>query len=117
MLGRENGGRSRVFIGHASARGTMRVHQLVAILSPGFLLMVGQRTPRLGRLCRGMPTYLTIYCGRHHRISDGFPVKHSCRVLDPEYLKAEQIKDYDRASALLEQMPLILHDEVGSTSL
>jgi len=35
---------------------------------------------------------------------------NSCRVLDPEYLKAERDKDYERAVELLERMPLILLD-------
>jgi len=57
-----------------------------------------------------MSTYVTLYCGESHRTSDGVPVEHSCRVLDPEYLKAERDKDYERAVELLERMPLILLD-------
>jgi hypothetical protein len=62
-----------------------------------------------------MPTYHTIYCGRRHRTSDGTPVEHSCRVLDPEYLKAERAKDYERAIELFERMPITLHDGLVRT--
>jgi hypothetical protein len=56
-----------------------------------------------------MSTYLSMYCGRYHRLSDGVPVEHSCRVLHPEYLRVERSEGYDRAAPLLCSMPLDLH--------
>jgi hypothetical protein len=70
--------------------------------------------PPLSAHAHTMLTYLTIYCGRRHRTSDGVPVEHPCRLLDPEYLKAEHAKDYERAAEILERMPLILHGGLSS---
>jgi hypothetical protein len=57
-----------------------------------------------------MPTFVTIYCGQSHRISDGIPLEHSCRVLAPAFLAAERVKDFDRAIEILAQMPLTMHE-------
>jgi hypothetical protein len=54
----------------------------------------------------------TIYCGATHRMSDGLPVAHACRVLDPAFLMAERERDIPRAVTLLERMPLQLHPGV-----
>lgn len=54
----------------------------------------------------------TIYCGKPHRLRDGAPVGHSCRLLDPAYLAAERDEDYGRAASILVLMPLVLHDGV-----
>lgn len=51
----------------------------------------------------------TLYCGKLHRTEDGVPVAHPCRVLDPDYLRAERTEDYGRAAALIERMRLVLH--------
>ncbi|WP_242337744.1 MULTISPECIES: hypothetical protein [Anaeromyxobacter] len=51
----------------------------------------------------------TIYCGKRHRRADGVPVGHSCRILAPEYLRAERLEEYGWAAALLERMPIVLH--------
>ena len=61
------------------------------------------------RQIHAVTTYLTMYCGKHHRLSDGAPVDHSCRVLDPEYLQAERHHHYERAVAILQRMPIDLH--------
>lgn len=37
------------------------------------------------------------------------PVAHACRVLDPDYLRAERMQEYGRAAALMERMRLVLH--------
>jgi hypothetical protein len=55
----------------------------------------------------------TIYCGKRHRRSDGLPVAHACRILDPDYLEAERLEEYGRAVEVLERMPLVLHDGVA----
>jgi len=56
---------------------------------------------------------ITIYCGKRHRRSDGLPVAHACRILDPEFLEAERLEEYGRAVSVLERMPLVLHDGVA----
>jgi len=58
---------------------------------------------------------VTIYCGRVHRLSDGVPLAHRCRVLDPRFLRAERANEYEVATAVLEAMPLVLHDGEGSS--
>lgn len=55
----------------------------------------------------------TVYCGKHHRTTDGVPLGHACRVLLPEFLEAERRLEYERAADVLEGMPLVLHDGVG----
>ena len=51
----------------------------------------------------------TVYCGGLHRAEDGLPVRHSCRVLDPRFLRAELEEDLSGAVTILELMPLVLH--------
>jgi hypothetical protein len=60
----------------------------------------------------GAEVLRTIYCGATHRMSDGLPVAHACRVLDPAFLMAERERDIPRAVTLLERMPLQLHPGV-----
>jgi len=37
-----------------------------------------------------MPTYyITSYCNKPHRVVDGKPLKHECRVIPPTALRAE----------------------------
>lgn len=43
-------------------------------------------------------TLETLYCNKPHRLSDGQPVGHRCRVLPPEILKAEQEGDIERVA-------------------
>jgi hypothetical protein len=54
----------------------------------------------------------TIYCGKPHRVLDGAPIGHACRLLDPAYLKAEHEEDRWRAASILLDMPLVLHNGV-----
>jgi hypothetical protein len=51
----------------------------------------------------------TLYCDRDHRIGDGVPVGHACRVLDPAFLAAEREGDLALASILIEAMRIVLH--------
>ena len=50
---------------------------------------------------KGAPVYCTTYCNRGHRISDGMPIGHECRVIPPAALKAEMDGDYEKAIALM----------------
>jgi hypothetical protein len=54
----------------------------------------------------------TIYCGKPHRVLDGAPIGHACRLLDPAYLQAEHDEDRWRAASILLEMPLVLHEGV-----
>lgn len=56
-----------------------------------------------------MPVHRTIYCGKPHRLSDGAPVGHACRVLEPRFLRAELDHEYACAAEILEAMPIVLH--------
>lgn len=74
-------------------------------------------SPRPGQPAAARPeteVLRTIYCGATHRMSDGLPVAHACRVLDPAFLLAERERDIPRAVTLLERMPLQLHPGVPS---
>ncbi len=57
----------------------------------------------------GSQTQQTAYCGRRHRLDDGAPLNHACRVLAPEFLCAERDGCYELAASLLERMALELH--------
>lgn len=37
--------------------------------------------------------YVTTFCNRAHRLSDGKPIKHECYELDPARLRAEANAD------------------------
>ncbi len=43
--------------------------------------------------------YCSSYCNKGHRLSDGKPVGHECRIIPPTALKAERAGDYERAIA------------------
>lgn len=57
----------------------------------------------------------TLYCGRRHRRADGIPIAHPCRVLAPEFLRAERCEEYGLAAAVLEEMALVLHAGIPDT--
>jgi hypothetical protein len=59
-----------------------------------------------------MKDQLTIYCRRRHRIADGVPIAHSCRVLDPAFLEAERNDALGEAADVLDRMPVVLHPGV-----
>lgn len=45
--------------------------------------------------------YTTTYCNKGHRVKDGKPVKHECRVIPPEALQLEMQGDYKGAIEIL----------------
>ena len=48
-----------------------------------------------------MGVYMSTYCNRGHRLSDGKPVDHECVVLPPEALQAEREDDFEMATDIL----------------
>ena len=62
----------------------------------------------------GTGTFLTIYCGREHRLADGVPVAHRCRVLPWAAVATEVSGDIEMMIAILAAEPLVLggHDLV-----
>lgn len=52
-----------------------------------------------------MNSYVTTYCNRAHRKSDGRPIGHECRILPVEALKAEMDGDFERACDILHKTP------------
>jgi hypothetical protein len=51
---------------------------------------------------RGMgPSYFTSYCNHAHRLKDGKPINHECRILPRAALIAERIGDTPRATELI----------------
>lgn len=53
-----------------------------------------------------MKIYCTTYCNRGHRVSDGKPVKHECRIIPFAALAAEIAGDYERAIEILQESPV-----------
>jgi hypothetical protein len=45
--------------------------------------------------------YVSTYCNHAHRLSDGKPVEHECRIIPPKALEAELAGDYELAIAIL----------------
>ena len=45
--------------------------------------------------------YVTTYCNKAHRCSDGKPIKHECRILPHQAIAAERSGDYARAIELI----------------
>jgi hypothetical protein len=68
------------------------------------------RTPR---------SALTPYCRKPHRLADGVPLAHACRVLPREAICAVVAGDYDRAIRLLARAaasgPLPAHRGIWKT--
>jgi hypothetical protein len=58
----------------------------------------------------------TLYCGKRHRIADGVPVGHRCRVLPPRFLEAERHEEFGRAVDVLERAPVVLHAGVDDAA-
>jgi len=46
-------------------------------------------------------TVRTAFCGRSHRLQDGLPLPHQCRVLPAEALRAELEGDLESARRIL----------------
>lgn len=55
----------------------------------------------LRKLERKAHVYCTTYCNHGHRLSDGMPVEHECRVIPPAALKAEMEGDYQGAITIM----------------
>lgn len=55
-----------------------------------------------------MSLYTTSYCNKAHRVSDGKPVLHECRVIPPEALRAEMQGDIDEAVSIIATAPVKL---------
>ena len=49
--------------------------------------------------------YCTSYCNRGHRLSDGKPVQHECRIIPPAALEAERNDDFSLAQKILAETP------------
>jgi hypothetical protein len=64
-------------------------------------------------------TLFTSFCGRPHRVADGLPLAHACRVLPPEALQAEADSNLATARHLFARRaaagPLIEHAGVWKT--
>ncbi len=50
--------------------------------------------------------FTTTYCNFAHRLSDGKPVEHECRIIPPAALAAERDGDIGRALAILSAHPV-----------
>lgn len=52
-----------------------------------------------------MAIYCTSYCNKGHRLSDGKPVEHECRIIPPAALRAEMEGRFEEAIEILETTP------------
>ena len=53
-----------------------------------------------------MKTYVTTYCNHAHRVRDGKPINHECRIIPPDALRAEIEGRYDDAIRILQTAPM-----------
>lgn len=60
-----------------------------------------------------MSTYVTTYCNKPHRMSDGKPVAHECYVLPPAALQAEREGGVHAAFAIIGQAKPLRHMRRG----
>lgn len=49
--------------------------------------------------------YVTTYCNKAHRVKDGKPIAHECRIIPPKALQAEMAGDIDTAIEILQASP------------
>jgi len=49
--------------------------------------------------------YCSSYCNFTHRMSDGKPVEHECRIIPPDALQAECVGDIPRAIEIMQSVP------------
>ena len=55
---------------------------------------------------RNPPTfYVTSFCNQAHRLVDGKPIRHECRIIPPAALEAERAGDTDKAIELMKAKP------------
>lgn len=52
--------------------------------------------------------YCSTYCNRGHRMSDGMPIEHECRVIPVAALEAERAQDFELAIELLSDAPMVI---------
>lgn len=58
--------------------------------------------------------YCTTYCNKGHRLSDGKPVDHECRIIPPSALEAEMRGHYLAAIEIIQSTPFKTHRGVKS---
>jgi hypothetical protein len=58
---------------------------------------------------RPIYAYVTSYCNHAHRMSDGKPIKHECRIIPPRALKLEREGDIRGAIDVLMHAPFRHH--------
>jgi len=54
----------------------------------------------------GEEIYCSSYCNFGHRVRDGKPVEHECRIIPPQALQAEMDGDYETAQMILQRTPV-----------
>lgn len=47
--------------------------------------------------------YCSTYCNFPHRLLDGEPIDHECRVIPPEALEAERDGDFEKAIEIMKK--------------
>jgi len=50
--------------------------------------------------------YVSTYCNFAHRLSDGKPIDHECRIIPPAALRAERDGDVETANWILRNTPV-----------
>lgn len=50
--------------------------------------------------------YVTTFCNRAHRVKDGKPIQHECRVIPPKAIEYEMAGDYSQAMEVLRTTPV-----------
>ena len=51
-------------------------------------------------------TYVSSYCHCAHRMCDGKPIEHKCRIIPPRALLAERSGDFDEAQRIMSLTPV-----------
>lgn len=49
--------------------------------------------------------HCSTYCNFWHRVRDGKPIEHECRIISPAALKAEMYGNYKLAIELMQSKP------------
>lgn len=52
--------------------------------------------------------YVSTYCNFAHRLRDGKPIQHECRIIPPDALKAEMKGEIRRAIEILQSTPRVM---------
>lgn len=64
-----------------------------------------------------MKTYVSSYCNFPHRVSDGRPIEHECRIIPPLALWAERDGDYEAARLLIAASPVRIRHGVRADNV